>query len=60
MLTYLRARIAERSTWLGVGTVLATLATTYADSLGPDWTRWVVLGIGAVGIAAVLVPESKA
>ncbi len=48
--TYLRARLWERSTWLGVGA-----AITGAAALPPPWS-WLFVIVGTI---AAIVPERR-
>lgn len=55
-LSYLAARAVEPSTAAGVGVVLAGVGAHLPDGL----VQYALLGVGGLlGVAAVLVPESK-
>jgi len=48
MIQYLRRRICEKTTWVGIGAVLAG-----AEAIETPWLRFAVIG---VGIAATVLP----
>lgn len=60
MLTYLKARLCERSTWAGLGAAFAAALTTLANASVPhSLTTLLTYGIAVSGVIAVLVPGDK-
>ncbi len=57
MLNWIKARLAEPSTWYGLGVVAAGLASHFAPA---DWTAFLTGTQALLGVGAALTPESTA
>lgn len=60
MLTYLKKRLEERSTWCGLGAASTAALTTLANTSAPHaLVQFLTYGIAASGIIAVMVPSQS-
>jgi hypothetical protein len=53
----LERRLSERSTWVGIGAVLTSAITMGVEYLSLPEKRWILYGIVACGILAIIVPS---
>ena len=57
MIAYLKQRLAERSTWAGLGAAFAAGLTTLANASVPhSLVEIMTYGVAVSGVIAVLVP----
>ena len=57
IIDYLEARLAERSTWAGLGAAFTAALTTLASAAPHNLVTFLTYGIAACGVIAVLVPS---
>ena len=57
LMQYLRARLSERTTWVGIGAALSAGLAQVGAGLDPEMTRIISAAIIGAGVVAAIVPN---